>query len=161
MTPNMYAFLTTIACSEGTQDHPLTQWQGYDVIVYGADKKPEVFTDFTTHPFAKGRPAKLVNAKAGLYSTAAGRYQFLVKYWEFYRESLKLNDFGPVSQDRWALQLIRECNAISLVERGLFKQAVVACKSRWASFPGSGYNQHENDIDKLASIFEICGGKIA
>lgn len=161
MTPNMYAFLTMIACSEGTQDHPLTQWQGYDVIVYGVDGKPEVFTDFTTHPFSKGRPAKLINAKQGLYSTASGRYQFLLKYWEHYRELLKLNDFGPVSQDRWAVQLIRECNAISLIERGLFKQAVVACNSRWASLPGAGYNQHENSVDKLAAIFEICGGKIA
>ena len=79
MNPNRKAFLDMLAFSEGTcvEKHPLTQHDGYDVIVTGSDG-PEVFTDFSQHPFV-GRPAKHISGK--LYSTASGRYQPLLRWW--------------------------------------------------------------------------------
>lgn len=52
---NIAAFLDMLAVSEGTANHPLTKNRGYDVIVTGLDGKPEIFTDYSDHPFAHGR----------------------------------------------------------------------------------------------------------
>lgn len=84
---------------------------GYDVIVTGIDRKPEVFKDFSDHPFAKGRKSKVINSK-GLTSNASGRYQQMLKDWPHYRALLKLPDFSPISQDLLALQHVRECRAL-------------------------------------------------
>lgn len=60
---NIAAFLDMLAVSEGTANHPLTKNRGYDVIVTGLDGKPEIFTDYSDHPFAHGRPAKVFNRR--------------------------------------------------------------------------------------------------
>lgn len=161
MNPNRKAFLDTIAFSEGvrTGQHPLTQRDGYDVIVTGVDG-PELFTDFAAHPFAHGRPPKIVN-RAGLKSTAAGRYQFLVGDWDHYRHALSLPDFSPASQDLWAIQLIRERGALPLIDGGQFALAVARCCNLWASLPGAGYGQHENRMAALAQAYERAGGEVA
>ena len=77
---NIAAFLDMLAVSEGTANHPLTKNRGYDVIVTGLDGKPEIFTDYSDHPFAHGRPAKVFNRR-GEKSTASGRYQQLYLFW--------------------------------------------------------------------------------
>lgn len=161
---NVRAFLDMIALSEGTSTNTATHCGGYDVIVTGMDGKPEVFDDFRTHPFAK-RPSKVIN-RAGLTSNAAGRYQCMarvngVNYWAHYRDALHLPDFGPDSQDKWAVALIRECHALELVEAGKIAEAVHACRSRWASLPGAGYGQHENDFATLARAYMAAGGTFA
>lgn len=69
--PNVTAFLDILAFSEGTVTHPLTRNQGYDVVVTGIDGKPEIFTDYSDHPFAHGRPAKTFDRR-GERSTARG-----------------------------------------------------------------------------------------
>ncbi|HVG92393.1 MAG TPA: glycoside hydrolase family 104 protein, partial [Alphaproteobacteria bacterium] len=132
---------------------------GYDVIVTGIDKKPEVFTDFSQHPFVN-RPSKLVNDK-GLKSNAAGRYQFMARYWLSYKQSLNLPDFGPESQDKWAIQLIRECGALGLIQAGRFADAIQMCRSRWASLPGAGYGQRENPLAALQAVYVRAGGVVA
>lgn len=52
---NVVAFLDMLAWSEGTSTSPATKDRGYDVIVTGADRVPEVFTDYSVHPFSRGR----------------------------------------------------------------------------------------------------------
>jgi len=71
---NALAFLDMLAWFEGTSTSPATALDGYDFIVTGIDRKPEVFTDFSDHPFAKGCLSKVINSK-GLTSNASGRYQ--------------------------------------------------------------------------------------
>lgn len=63
--PNVAAFLDMLAFSEETATHPLTRNQGYDVVVTGIDGKPEIFTDYSDHPFEHGRPAKKFNRRGG------------------------------------------------------------------------------------------------
>ncbi len=92
---NIAAFLDMLAVSEGTANHPLTKNRGYDVIVTGLDGKPEIFTDYSDHPFAHGRPAKVFNRR-GEKSTASGRYQQLYLFWPHYRKQLALPDFSPL-----------------------------------------------------------------
>ena len=149
MTKNEQAFLDMISLSEGTSTIPDSD-NGYRVVVGGS-----LFDSYSDHP------RKLVTLnKAGLKSTAAGRYQILARIYDHYKESLHLPDFSPDSQDRIALQLIKECKALDAINRGDFDKAVELCRSRWASLPGAGYGQHENDIEKLRLAYLDAGGAI-
>lgn len=159
MTKNMKAFLDMIAWSEGTSTSPATKCDGYDVIVTGMDKKPEVFDDFSAHPFAAGRKSKAINSK-GLTSNASGRYQFMLRDYAHYRDLLKLPDFGPESQDRWAMQLIKERKAIPLIENGQVEQAISRVSNIWASLPGAGYDQPEHSMEKLVAQYTKAGGEV-
>lgn len=152
MTPNQRAFLDMIAHSEIGQALLAVSDNGYNVIVGSTPEKPILFYDYSQHPH---RYVKRMN------STAAGRYQILARYADAYIEMLHLPDFGPTSQDVIALQMIRECRAIPLIEAGSFDAAVKACASRWASFPGAGYGQHENKLDELRAAYQQAGGTLA
>lgn len=148
---NMVAFLDMIAVSEIGRELLQLSDDGYDVIVGSTPAKPILFEDYSRHP---RRFQKAMN------SDAAGRYQFMGRYWDHYRKQLALPDFGPKSQDLWAIQLIGECRAVSLVNGGLFADAVHACRSRWASFPAAGYGQHENSLASLQEAYERAGGAV-
>ncbi len=156
---NVCAFLSMLAWSEGTSTSPATKNRGYDVIVTGADRTPEIFTDYSVHPFSRGRKSKVINSK-GLTSNASGRYQFMLKDYAHYRALLKLPDFGPLSQDRWAIQLIRERHALPLIQAGRVTQAIAAVRNIWASLPGAGYGQPEHALDKLLAAYRKAGGAI-
>lgn len=160
MTSNRTAFLDMLAVSEGTSTSPATRNNGYDVIVTGIDKKPEIFTNYETHPFANGRKSKVINSR-GLTSNASGRYQFMLRDWMHYRNLLKLPDFGPEAQDKWALQLIRERRALPDIDAGNFAAAVSKCRNIWASLPGAGYGQPEHSMEKLQLAFVKAGGVLA
>jgi len=156
---NLCAFLDMIAWSEGTDDtvHPLTRMDGYDVIVTGSAGR-EIFTDFSTHPFANGRTPRHITGS--LYSSASGRYQFLRTHWEHYRNQLNLPDFGPLSQDLWAIQLIRERRALDDIRQHRIREAISRCANIWASFPGAGYGQPEHQMDQLLVVFESALRKL-
>ncbi len=157
---NIAAFLDMLAYSEGTAMHPLTKNRGYDVIVTGIDGKPEIFTDYTDHPFAHGRPAKVFNRR-GEKSTASGRYQQLYLYWPHYQKQLALPDFSPLSQDKLTIQLIRERGAIEDIKAGRIERAISRCRNIWASLPGAGYGQREHSLDKLVTVWRTAGGVMA
>lgn len=148
MTPNQKAFLDTIAFSEGTPKYG--DQDGYNVIVGGG-----LFFDYSDHP------RQLIQVRAGLKSTAAGRYQLLSRYFDAYKKQLQLPDFSPASQDAIALQQIRECRALDDIDAGRFDAAVKKCARIWASLPGAGYGQHENAISSLRVAYEKSGGVLA
>lgn len=149
---NLRAFLDMIAYSEGTDNgRQPTKDHGYDVLVGGA-----LFTGYSDHP---RKLVKLPNL--GISSTAAGRYQILARYYDVYKKQLGLPDFSPSSQDKIAIQLIRECKAIDDIESGRIVSAISKCRSRWASLPGAGYGQHEHKLDTLIAQYKKSGGVIA
>lgn len=160
ISKNLQAFLDTLAWSEGTSTSPATKCNGYDVIVTGVDGKPEIFTDFSDHPFNKGRPSKQINSR-GLISNASGRYQFMLKDWAHYKAQLGLPDFSPESQDKWAIQLIKERKALPDIEAGNIASAVSKCRNIWASLPGAGYGQREHSMDDLITRYKAVGGSVA
>lgn len=160
ISDNLQAFLDALAWSEGTSTSPATKCSGYDVIVTGIDGKPEIFTDFSDHPFNKGRPSKKINSR-GLTSNASGRYQFMLKDWEHYKAQLGLPDFGPDSQDKWAIQLIKERKALPDIEAGNIESAVNKCRNIWASLPGAGYGQREHSMEELIARYKAAGGTVA
>lgn len=157
---NALAFLDMLAWSEGTSTSPATAQDGYDVIVTGIDRKPEIFTDFSDHPFAKGRRSKVINSK-GLRSNASGRYQQMLKDWPYYRTQLALPDFSPISQDLLALQHIRECRALPDVHAGRIEPAIAKCRNIWASLPGAGYGQREHRLHDLLQEYRLVGGLLS
>lgn len=158
---NLLAFLDMLAWSEGTSTSTATKDDGYDVIVTGVDGKPEVFTDFSQHPFAGGRPSKVINSK-GLTSNASGRYQFMLKDWAHYKAQLGLPDFSPLSQDRWAIQLIRERGVIADIAAGNISYAIGKCSNIWASLPGANYpGQQMHQVATLVAIYQNALSEVA
>ena len=147
--PNIAAFLDTIAFSEGTLKYG--HEDGYNVLVGGG-----LFTSYKTHP------RKLVDLpKLGIKSTAAGRYQIMARYFKPYADLLLLSDFSPESQDRIALQMIKEQGALKNVIDGEIPYAIDKCANIWASFPGAGYKQHEHKLEVLLAKFCEFGGKLS
>jgi muramidase (phage lysozyme) len=152
MSPNLKAFLDMIAASEIGPALLARSDNGYNVCVGSTPSQPILFQSYVSHP---RRRCEAVN------SDAAGRYQFMGRYWDHYRAQLALPDFGPASQDKWCIQLIRECHALDTIEAGHFDEAVQLCRSRWASLPGAGYGQHENRLADLREAYIAAGGKLA
>lgn len=148
LSKNLSAFLDMIAISEGTFGKGD---DGYNVIVGGS-----FFTNYSDHP------RKVINLpKLGIKSTAAGRYQLLMRYYDAYRKQLNLASFSPMCQDQIAIQQIRERKALEDVEAGRFDVAIEKVKNIWASLPGAGYGQHENKLDKLRIAYVERGGTLA
>lgn len=141
---NLNAFLDMIAAAEGTKDRGD---DGYNILVGGME-----FSSYRDHP-------RMFNRK--LNSTAAGRYQILMRIYDHYKYSLGFRDFMPDIQDKIAIKLIRECKAMRDVETGCLRNAIEKCKSRWASFPGAGYGQGERTYEWMEAKYLEYGGVIA
>jgi muramidase (phage lysozyme) len=149
---NLKAFLDMVAWSEIGQKLLQVSDDGYNVCVGSTPEKPILFADYTEHPMRRD---------AKLNSDAAGRYQFLGRYWLHYKTYLGLPDFSPASQDKWARWLIHECKALEDVEAGRVVAAIYKCNSRWASFPQAGYGQRENSVKDLVEVYKQAGGIVA
>lgn len=150
LSNNEKAFLDMLAWSELGPLILQRSRNGYDVCVGSTPSKLILFTDFSRHPKRRSE---------ALNSDAAGRYQFLGRYWEHYRDQLHLPDFGPYSQDCWAMQLIAECRALDAIAAGDIGSAVHLCRSRWASLPGAGYGQPEHSTEILVAQFHKARAK--
>ena len=149
---NVLAFLDMLAWAEGTSRSRHTKDDGYDIVVDGIDS-PKVFSDYSKHP----NILVTVNSR-GLKSTAAGRYQLLNRWYEPYRKLLGLKDFGPESQDKIAIQQIRERRALNDIKAGRIEQAIEKCRNIWARLPGAGYGQPEHKLAELIKQYRLAGG---
>lgn len=159
---NVLACLDMIAWAEGTSTSPATHCDGYDVIVTGYGGLPEVFTDFTDHPFAGGRPSKRINKANTLTSNASGRYQQMLKDWPHYKELLQLPDFGPLSQDLLAIRHIKECRALDDVKAGRIVAAIEKIRGIWVSLPGANSpGQPMRGLDDCVRIYRLAGGVVS
>lgn len=116
------AFLETIRASEGAN---------YDTIVGGRS-----FSDYSDHPNTVG----LITGDGP--STAAGGYQIVGKTWRGVKRRLGLTDFSPESQDRAAIELLRQRGALQDVLNGDVDAAVAKLGDEWQSLP-SGTSRHQ------------------
>ena len=94
--------------------------------MYGGDK----FTDSSDHP-------RKAVTKWHKTSTAAGAYMILEDTWNRYDKLLNLPDFGPASQDKVAIEIIRQSHALELVRAGKIEEAIAKLRSQWTSLPGA------------------------
>lgn len=158
MSPNLKAFLDTIAVSEIGRALLAVSDDGYNVIVGSTAEHPILFDSYATHPH---RAVTLTIGGKQVTSTAAGRYQILGRYADAYIKQLALPDFGHDSQDSIAVQMMRECDALRSIEAGRLDDALFRCRSRWASLPLAGYEQHENKIEDLRAAYIEAGGMLS
>ena len=150
---NVVALLDAIAWSEITPAMLAESDDGYNVMEGSRPGQMLLFDDYSTFPV---RPLTSIHT-----STAAGRYQLLARYWAPYQKLLNLPDFSPVSQDRIAIQQVRECRALPLIEAGSIVAAVQKIAHIWASLPGAGYGQRENKMSDVIAAYQQAGGNIA
>lgn len=163
---NVGFFLDMIATSElgGLMKVPEAD-EGYRVIVGShldiyknghlhSPQKLILMTHYEDHP------RQVVEVREGLRSTAAGRYQLLARFYDYYKRKLALTGFTPEDQDAIAIQQIRECGAYGYAERGDLDYAIPKVAHIWASLPGANYGQHEQTHSFLVAAFVAAGGKV-
>lgn len=159
---NATALLQAIAWAEGTanQRDPYRVCYAYSHTIQ----------NFADHPYTLGEwPGVVLTAEqcrgaglnAGCKSTAAGKYQITVSTWRPLKSQLNLPDFSPASQDRAALELLRQVGALELIRRGDLTGAVAAARRTWASLPGAGYAQPERSLSYLQTAYLNAGGTLA
>lgn len=149
---NERAFLDMLSYAEGT-----TGPQGY-AAMFGYPRPDRICETLDDHP--RQRFSFTNRNGEALYTTAAGRYQFLARTWDALRAQLDLPDFGPASQDSAALELVRQRGALQDVRAGRLEAALAKCAPIWASLPGAGYAQPERKITQLATAYRASGGTI-
>lgn len=140
---NLRAFLLMIQYSEGTFGPNAYR------MLYGGT----LFNDYSIHP-------NTAITKWGITSTGAGAYGFLYRTWVELQAALRLPDFGPLSQDKAAVELIKRKGALTDVLAGNIATAIYKCRKIWASFPGAGYNQNERSLKSLLEFYLKAGGKL-
>ena len=149
---NERAFLDMIAFSEGTAGP-----DGY-FAMFGFPAPGRIATNLDDHPGLYFEFADRAGNR--LKTSAAGRYQFLLRTWRELQRSLNLPDFGPASQDAAALELVRQRGALNDVRAGRLQAAIAKCAKTWASLPGAGYNQPERKLSHLAAAYQQAGGNL-
>lgn len=162
MTPNIAAFLTMIATSEGTQRTPDPYRCCYayrhtiqDLAYHPAESRPD------------GSPPEWIGERitvgqyAGELSSAAGRYQINRPTWVRLKQLLALPDFTGPSQDDACIQLIKERGALTLVNSGAVADAITVLHSTWASLPGSTAGQPTTSFADLIRSYTEAGGGFA
>lgn len=135
-TSNVGKFLDFLGAAEGA---------GYNTIVGGGS-----FSSYDKHPGIVG-----VRTKEGP-STAAGKYQITKTTYDDIAPKLGITDFSPASQDRIALELIKQKGALADVQSGNYDAAVSKLGGTWASLPSSPYSQPKRSSEWVSKYF---GGK--
>ena len=158
MTPNVSAFLAMIRHSEGTDKYP----DPYRVCFGGR----HTIANLSDHPAVTGEwigePLDFLGPSyVGQHSSAAGAYQIIRSTWQNLKATLHLPDFTGPSQDDAAIQLIKEKKALDLVFAGQVTDAINACRSIWASLPGSGVGQPTRTFADLINAYGSAGGGFA
>jgi muramidase (phage lysozyme) len=148
---NIAAFLDMLAFSEIGPAMLAGSDDGYNVLVGSTPGNIMTFASYAAHPDVLNRATD---------SDAAGRYQIMHHWWVAYDPILHLPDFGPVSQDLYALNQLKERKAIAPILAGDLAAAVTACSNIWASLPGSTYGQHENQFAALQAAYVAAGGTL-
>lgn len=135
------AFLLLIRYAEGTSGPA-----GYRTITGGGK-----FESFKYHP---GTRNPNLYRETGLNSDASGAYQFISTTWEPIAKKLGLKDFSPTSQDKGAVELIRQKSYLDEIERGGpgdLEKAIYGLAPTWASFPSGP--QARTSIEELKSQY--------
>ena len=138
--PNVRKFLDFLGSAEGT-----------DKFGYGTQVGNTQIADLSAHP----RQTTVVTADGP--SSAAGRYQFVKGTWDDQAKKHGLADFGPVSQDKAAVGLIKENGAYDDVVAGNYGSAINKLGGIWASLPSSPYKQAKKSWDWATAKLEGQG----
>jgi muramidase (phage lysozyme) len=149
---NVAAFLSMIKAAEGTAgaNEYYTLFGGHSTLELDTHPEVRTYGDWTAAPGLE-------------YTTAAGAYQITATTWKRLAAKLGLADFSPETQDRMAVELLREAGALELVKAGRFDDAVAKVAPVWASLPGSPHaaKQKTRSRDFVLQAYEGAGGAVA
>jgi len=142
ISANERALLNTIRYAEGTWHGGGTQ--GYGTMFGGGQ-----------FDWSKGHPNRVVRS-GGYASAAAGAYQFMPDTWGAVSRQLGLKDFSPDSQDRAALQLIRNRGVDP--SKPITTDALARLAPEWASLPtASGRSYYKQPVKSHRELFSFYG----
>jgi muramidase (phage lysozyme) len=134
------AFLKLIRyCEHHRREDP-----GVYYVLYGGGH----FTDISTHPLPK---AKQIRDRYGEPHSPAGAYQIIFKTWKGLKERDIVHDFSPISQDKAAIQIIKDFSALEDVRHGDIQIAIPKLRGQWSSFPGG--SQEQIKMDEAVKVF--------
>lgn len=164
ISSNMRAFINMIAACEGTANAG-----GYATLYGSRPGNIKTFDGWADHP----RLAQRISTTDRRWTSAAGLLQWMaispipgggstrLDTWDRMQKKLNLPDFSPESQDRAAVELFREFDALADIEAGRVLQAARKLKSQWASLPGAGYGQGERTESYVMAQYTQAGGALA
>lgn len=144
-SPNLQAFLRLIRAGESSQGP-----EAYRTVVGGGQ-----VDSLVDHP-----RQRIYIQSLGVWSTAAGAYQFLSRTWDECASALQLRDFSPASQDQAAVFLIQRRGALADALAGRIEQAIGKCRNEWASLPGSPYGQPTRTVAQALATYRQFGGQL-
>lgn len=153
---DVLGFLDMLAWSELGDALLAESDDGYNIIVGSKPGALRLVPDYHDHPQTV---ETLHLGGQVLYSSAAGRYQFLAKTWDWLCDDLGLASFEPVNQDRAAIELIRRCGALGSISDAGIERAIGKCAKTWASLPGAGYGQPEHSMDACVATWIAARAK--
>lgn len=117
---------------------------GYNTITGGG-----TFSDYSQHPNIVGMVTK------DGPSTAAGKYQITHGTYKRLAKRLGTTDFSPATQDRMAIELLRETGALDDIKRGDFESATRKLGGIWQALPsGSSPNQSKRSAGEFKGMLE-------
>ncbi len=141
---NLRAFLRVVREGESSQDDDVA----YRMLVGGG-----TFDSFADHP-----RQRIYIQRLNLWSTAAGAYQALAGTWDDFVRACGPHDFGPYSQDCFAVWCVYRRGALDDVLRGNIAEAIERCKLEWASLPGDAYGQGGITMQRALAVWQRYGG---
>ncbi|STU59370.1 phage lysin [Klebsiella pneumoniae subsp. pneumoniae] len=143
--------------SEGTATHPLTKKQRVRRHCHWLRWQAGDFYRLSRSPVCGGarRRSSIV---AGKKSTASGRLPAALSVLATLQKAARFADFSPISQDRLAIQLIRERGALEDLQQGRIERAISRCRNIWASLPGPGTVSASTALDRLVAVWRKAGG---
>jgi muramidase (phage lysozyme) len=160
---NVAALLQTIKQTEGTanQADPYRVCFGYRHTIVSLREHPAITGEWKGERLTDEQ-CRGAGFGPGCVSTAAGAYQIIRPTWERVRDRLGLVDFGPASQDRAAVELLRATGALYRIEQGDLAGAIAAARSEWASLPGANYaGQGMRSMAYVQTAYLNAGGALA
>jgi muramidase (phage lysozyme) len=170
MTPNVKAFLTMLAHSEGVDRPPAPPdpyrcCYAYKHVIIDLTYHPHQLRPDGTREWGGERLSDAQCAALGLHpgcvSTAAGRYQITWGTFDRLQGKIGVRDFNWPSQDDCAIELVKEVGALSLINAGNIADAIPLCKHLWASLPGNTSGQPQSKLVDLMHAYGNAGGILA
>ncbi len=143
------AFLDLLAHGEGTSYHPEVRisTDQYRISFCNNGK----LASFKDHP--RVRCCNPVGDRI-ICATAAGRYMFLQKTWDWVKSRIELRDFSPVNQDLAAVFLLVVSGAMDEILKSNIMGAITKASRFWAPMPGNMYNQPQTKVNELLRVYD-------
>ncbi|WP_242449022.1 glycoside hydrolase [Burkholderia metallica] len=146
---NRVAFLDVVAVNEIGQLMLARSDDGYDLLASSTPSRLRFFKrhgeDYAGFPDPDD---------PSFPAPRAGRYRISGNGWAAYQSASGARDFGPIAQDQFALEQMRVCGALTLIDAGRFAEALACASVTWPSLSGTNADR---DAQLLATYVRAGG----